>query len=39
VLDGVYCITDEVPVFHPVRAATAEQRQTLLNQVIARVID
>ena len=37
-LDGVYCTTGEVPVFHPVRAPTAEQLHTLLNQIITRVM-
>jgi hypothetical protein len=37
-LDGVYCTTGDVPVFHPVRAPTAEQLQTLLNQIITRVM-
>ena len=37
-LDGVYRITDEGPVFQPVRTPTAEQLQTLLNQVIKRVM-
>ncbi|NNF96595.1 MAG: hypothetical protein HKM94_06705 [Halobacteria archaeon] len=30
--------TGEVPVFHPVRAPTAEQLHTLLNQIITRVM-
>ena len=34
VLDGVYDTTGDVPVFHPVRAPTAEQLHTLLNQII-----
>jgi hypothetical protein len=38
VLDGVYDTTGEVPLFHPVRAPTAEQLQTLLNQIIQRVL-
>jgi hypothetical protein len=38
VLDGVYDTTGEVPVFHPVRAPTAAQLQTLLNQIIKRVM-
>ncbi len=38
VLDGVYCTTGEVPLFHPVRAPIAEQLQTLLNQIITRVM-
>ncbi|NNF95797.1 MAG: IS91 family transposase, partial [Halobacteria archaeon] len=37
-LDGVYRITDEGPVFQPVRAPTSEQLQTLLNQIIKRVM-
>ena len=31
---GVYRITDEGPVFQPVRAPTTEQLHTLLNQII-----
>jgi len=38
VLDGVYDTTGEAPVFHPVRVPTAEQLQTLLNQIIKRVM-
>jgi len=38
VLDGVYDTTGDVPVFHPVRAPTAEQLQTLLHQIIQRVM-
>ena len=37
-LDGVYDTTGEVPLFHPVRAPTAEQLQTLLHQIIKRVM-
>ena len=37
-LDGVYDTTGEAPVFHPVRAPTAEQLQTLLHQIIKRVM-
>ncbi len=37
-LDGVYDTTGDVPVFHPVRAPTAGQLQTLLNQIIKRVM-
>jgi hypothetical protein len=37
-LDGVYCTTGEVPVFHPVPAPTVEQLQRLLNQIITRVM-
>ncbi|MCP3882438.1 MAG: IS91 family transposase, partial [Sulfitobacter sp.] len=38
VLDGAYDTTGDVPVFHPVRAPTAEQLQTLLHQIIQRVM-
>ncbi len=38
VLDGVYETTGEVPVFHPVRAPTAEQLQTLLHPIIKRIM-
>ncbi len=38
VLDGVYDSTGDVPVFHPVRAPTAEQLQTLLHQIIKRIM-
>jgi ribosomal protein S27E len=38
VLDGVYDTTGEVAVFHPVRAPTPEQLNTLLNQIIRRVM-
>jgi hypothetical protein len=34
----VYDTTGEVPVFHPVRAPTAEQPQTLLHQIIKRAM-
>ena len=37
-LDGVYRITEEGPVFQPVRAPTTEQLHTLLNQIIKRVM-
>ena len=37
-LDGVYDTTGEVPVFHPVRAPTTEQIQTLLHQIIQRIM-
>ena len=37
-LDGVYRITDEDPVFQPVRAPTTEQLQTLLNKIIKRTM-
>jgi hypothetical protein len=34
VLDGVYRTTEGVPVFHSVRAPTAEQLQALLTRII-----
>lgn len=34
VLDGVYRTTEGVPVFHAVRAPTAEQLQALLTRII-----
>ncbi len=37
-LDGVYCATDQGPVFHPVRAPTDEQLHTLLHQIIKRIM-
>ena len=37
-LDGVYDITEDVPVFHPVRSPSAEQVQTLLNKIIQRIM-
>ncbi len=37
-LDGVYRITDEGPVFQPVRTPTTEQLHTLLNQIIKRIM-
>ena len=37
-LDGVYRITEECPVFQPVRAPTSEQLHTLLNQIIKRIM-
>jgi hypothetical protein len=37
-LDGVYDITGETPVFHPVRSPSAEQVQTLLNTIIKRIL-
>jgi hypothetical protein len=37
-LDGVYDTPGETPVFHPVHSPTAEQVQTLLNQIIKRVM-
>jgi len=38
VLDGVYRITAGVPVFHAVRAPTAEELQTLLARIVTRVM-
>ena len=38
VLDGVYVTTEEGPVFHPVKAPTAEQLHTLLHQLIQRIM-
>jgi len=37
-LDGVYATTDEEPVFHPVKAPTAEQLHTLFHQIIKRLM-
>ena len=37
-LDGVYRITEGVPVFHPVRAPTTEQLQALLTRIIKRLM-
>ena len=37
-LDGVYDITGETPVFHPVHSPSAEQVQTLLNTIIKRIM-
>ncbi len=38
VLDGVYRATAGVPVFHAVRAPTAEELQTLLARIIKRLM-
>jgi hypothetical protein len=38
VLDGVYHIQGGVPAFHGVRTPTAEQLQTLLGQIIQRIM-
>ena len=38
VLDGVYRTIEGVPVFHEVRAPTAEQLQVLLTRIIKRVM-
>jgi hypothetical protein len=39
VLDGVYRTTEGLPVFHEVRAPTAEQLQTLLARIIKRLMN
>ena len=39
VLDGVYRATTGVPVFHAVRAPTAEELQTLLARIIKRLMN
>ena len=38
VLDGVYCTTAGVPVFHAVRPPTAEQLQALLIRIVKRIM-
>jgi hypothetical protein len=38
VLDGVYRTTEGVPVFHAVRAPTAEQLQALLTRIVERLM-
>jgi hypothetical protein len=38
VLDGGYRTTEGLPVFHEVRAPTAEQLQTLLARIITRLM-
>jgi len=38
VLDGVYHIQGGVPAFHGVRTPTAEQLQTLLDQIVQRIM-
>jgi hypothetical protein len=38
VLDGVYRITEDAPVFHSVRAPTAEQLQLLLVRIMKRLM-
>ena len=37
-LDGVCRIAEGVPVFHPVRAPTAEQLQVLLTRIMKRIM-
>ena len=39
VLDGVYRTTEGLPVFHAVRAPTAEELQTLLARIIKRLMN
>ena len=38
VLDGVYCLTDGVPVFQPIPAPSTEQLQTVLSRIVQRVL-
>ena len=38
VLDGVYRLTDGVPVFQPIPAPSTEQLQTVLSRVVQRVL-
>jgi len=38
VLDGVYCTTEGLPVFHTVHAPTATELQALLNRIIKRIM-
>ncbi len=37
-LEGFYCTAEGVPVFHAVRAPTAEQLQVLLTRIIKRLM-
>ena len=37
-LDGVYRLTDGVPIFQPVSAPTTEQLQALLTRIITRLL-
>ena len=37
-LDGVYRLTDGVPVFQPIAAPTTEQLQTVLTRIITRLL-
>ena len=37
-LDGVYCITGDVAVFHRVRTPTTEELQALLGRIIKRIM-
>ena len=39
VLDGVYRTTEGLPVFHAVRAPTAEELQVLLTRIIKRLMN
>ena len=38
VLDGVYCSSEGVPVFHDVRAPSTDELQTLLGRIIQRIL-
>jgi hypothetical protein len=38
VLDGVYCSSEAVPVFHEVRGPTAAELETLLSRIIQRIL-
>ena len=38
VLDGVYRLTDGVPVFQPIPAPTTDQLQALLTRIITRIL-
>jgi hypothetical protein len=37
-LDGVFRLTNGVPIFHPVSASTAEQLQALVTRIITRLL-
>ena len=37
-LDGVYRLTDGVPVFQPIPAPTTEQLETVLTRIITRLL-
>jgi hypothetical protein len=39
VLDGVYHVSEDTTVLHPVRAPSAERLHILLHQIIKRVIE
>ena len=38
VLDGVYCSTEGVPVFHEVRGPSAAELEALLSRIIQRIL-